>query len=252
MKVTVITAAYNSASTIRDTLESVVGQDYPYVEYVVIDGRSSDETLSIIKKYSNRITKIISEPDQGIYDAINKGIRAASGDIIAILHADDVYAHPQVLSRVVQTMQSNHVDAVYGDLLYVQRDHPDKVVRHWKSGSYHHGRFLKGWMPPHPSFFLKLSCYEKHGTYTDKLFSAADYELMLRMLHKYRVSVAYLPEVLVRMRVGGVSNKSLKNRIRANREDREAWRMNGLHPGLLTLIRKPLSKLKQFIFKWRA
>lgn len=252
MKVTVITAAYNSASTIRDTLESVVGQDYPYVEYVVIDGTSSDETLSIIKKYSNRITKIISEPDQGIYDAINKGIRAASGDIIAILHADDVYAHPQVLSRVVQSMQSNHVDAVYGDLLYVQRDHPDKVVRHWKSGSYHHGLFLKGWMPPHPSFFLKRSCYERHGIYTDKLVSAADYELMLRMLHKYRVSVAYLPEVLVRMRVGGVSNKSLKNRIRANREDREAWRMNGLHPGLLTLIRKPLSKLKQFIFKWQA
>jgi glycosyltransferase involved in cell wall biosynthesis len=249
MKVTVITAAYNSASTIRDTLESVLGQDYSDIEYVVIDGASTDDTLTIIKSYANRISRIISEPDLGIYNAINKGIRAASGDIIAILHADDVFAHTQVLSRVVQTMQSNHVDAVYGDLQYVQRDHLDKVVRHWKSGTYRHGLFLKGWMPPHPSFFLKRSCYNQHGLYTDKLVSAADYELMLRMLHKYRVSVAYLPEVLVRMRVGGVSNKSLKNRIRANREDREAWRINGLHPGLLTLIRKPLSKLQQFIFK---
>ncbi len=249
MKVTVITAAYNSASTIRDTLDSVLGQDYSDLEYVVIDGASKDETLTIIKSYSNRISTIISEPDRGIYDAINKGIRAATGDIIAILHADDVFAHAHVLSHVVQKMESGNVDAVYGDLLYVQRDNLEKVVRHWKSGTYRHGLFLKGWMPPHPSFFLKRGCYEQYGLYTDKLVSAADYELMLRMLHKHRVSVAYLPEVLVRMRVGGVSNRSFKNRIRANREDREAWRMNGLHPGLLTLIRKPLSKLKQFIFK---
>lgn len=249
MKVTVITAAYNSAPTIRDTLDSVLGQDYSDVEYVVIDGASTDETLTIIKSYSNRISTIISEPDRGIYDAINKGIRAATGDIIAILHADDVFAHAQVLSNVVHAMQSNNVDAVYGDLLYVQRDNLDNVVRHWKSGMYHHGLFLKGWMPPHPAFFLKRHSYEQHGLYTDKLVSAADYELMLRMLHKHRVSVAYLPEVLVRMRVGGVSNKSLKNRIRANREDREAWRMNGLQPGWWTLIRKPLSKLKQYLLK---
>ncbi|MCE2771826.1 MAG: glycosyltransferase [Bacteroidetes bacterium] len=249
MKVTVITAVYNSASTIRDTLESVFGQDYSDIEYVVIDGASTDNTLSIIKSYSNRISTIISESDRGIYDAINKGIRAATGDVIAILHADDVFANSQVLSHVVHAMGSNNVDAVYGDLLYVQRENLEKVVRHWKSGTYHHGLFRKGWMPPHPSFFLKRSCYEQYGLYTDKLVSAADYELMLRMLHKHRVSVAYLPEVLVRMRVGGVSNKSVNNRIRANREDREAWRMNGLQPGLLTLIRKPLSKLKQFIFK---
>lgn len=249
MKVSIITIAFNSAETIEDTIQSVIAQDYDNIEYIIIDGGSNDDTLNIIEKYKDWIHKVISEPDKGIYDAMNKGVNNASGDLIGILNSDDFYAHSDVISKVVSKITEANTDSIYADLVYVDRNNTNEVTRKWISGSYEDGMFLKGWMPPHPTFFLKKICYDKYGTYTLKLKSAADYELMLRMLHKHKISTTYLPQIITKMRVGGESNVSIKNRIRANKEDAEAWRMNGLKPGAFTRFKKPLSKVKQFLKK---
>lgn len=245
-KISIITTTFNSESTIEDTVKSVISQSYPDIEYIIIDGKSIDTTLTIIDKYQDKISKIISEKDKGIYFALNKGIELATGEIIGILHSDDFYAHENVISKVVYEFEDGTTDCVYGDLQYVDKINTDKIIRNWKSGTYQHGMFLKGWMPPHPTFFLKKEHYLKYGCFNTSLKSAADYELMLRLLHKHRLSVKYIPEVLVKMRVGGKSNVSLTNRVNANKEDRLAWKINGLKPGMLTLLLKPLSKLSQF------
>jgi glycosyltransferase len=224
----------------------VISQDHKGIEYIIVDGRSTDDTLKVVDRYKGSIAKIVSEKDEGIYFAINKGISLATGDIIGILHADDFYTGDKVISKVVKTFEEKKVDTVYGDLQYVNREDASKITRNWRSGEYTHGLFLKGWMPPHPSFFVRKSCYDKYGVYNTTLRSAADYEMMLRLLHKNKCSTAYVPEVLVKMRVGGKSNVSIANRIRANREDKKAWIINGLRPGLFTMIRKPFSKLSQF------
>jgi len=246
MKVSIITVCYNSASTIEATIKSVLSQDYKNIEYIIVDGLSKDNTLQVVERYGSRISKIISEKDDGIYFAINKGIALATGEIIGILHADDFYTDDKVISKVVKAFREKNTDTVYGDLQYVDREDTSKVKRHWSSGEYAHGLFFKGWMPPHPSFFVLKKCYDKFGVFNTTLRSAADYEMMLRLLHRYKCSTAYIPEVLVKMRVGGKSNVSLSNRIKANREDKKAWLLNGLKPGMFTLIRKPLSKLGQF------
>jgi glycosyltransferase len=246
MKVSVITVCYNSADTIETTVQSVVSQDHAELEYILVDGASSDGTLKILEKYKSKISTLISEKDKGIYDAINKGILAATGDMVAILHADDFYTSADVISKVVRTFREKGTDTVYGDLQYVDRKDVSVIRRHWVSGEYEKAAFLKGWMPPHPSFFVKRKCYIQYGTYSTALKSAADYELMLRLLYRHNCTAAYLPEVLVKMRVGGKSNQSVMNRIRANREDKKAWEMNGLTPGMFTFIRKPLSKIGQF------
>lgn len=247
MKVSIITITYNSAETVEDTIRSVASQTYPSVEYVMVDGLSKDATLDIAKKYASTISKLISEKDKGIYDAMNKGVALASGDIIGILNSDDFYADENVIKDIVEVFEKTGADAVYADLLYVHRDNTSKVVRRWEAGPYKAGQFLKGWMPPHPTFFVKKSIYDKWGAYNLSLRSAADYELMLRFIHKHHISVAYLPRVITHMRTGGQSNVTLRNRIKANMEDRAAWRMNGLKPSLFTLYRKPLSKLLQYI-----
>lgn len=249
MKVSVITVTYNSAETVEDTIISVINQDYKNLEYIIVDGLSKDNTLQILDKYKDKISKVISEKDHGIYDAISKGIRAATGDIVVALNSDDMYVGNDVISKVVEVFKSTHADAVYGDLNYVDRYDTSKVVRKWKSKSYKKGLFLTGWMPPHPTFFVRKQCYDKYGTFNLSLKSAADYELMLRLIHVHEIKVAYLPKLLVNMRTGGQSNMSIKNRFRANREDRKAWEINGLKPGMLTLIRKPLSKIKQYFHK---
>lgn len=248
-KVSIITVCYNSESTIEATIQSVISQDYNNIEYIVVDGKSSDNTLQILEKYNKRISKIISEKDEGIYYALNKGLSLATGEIIGILHADDIYANNKVVSNIVNAFKESKSDTVYGDLQYVDRSNTDKIIRYWKSGNYKYGMFKKGWMPPHPSFFVKAACYNKYGMFNTILKSAADYELMLRLLHKNKCSTYYFPEVLVKMRVGGKSNKSIKNRIIANREDKLAWKLNDLKPGLFTTIRKPLSKISQFLRK---
>jgi glycosyltransferase len=249
MKVSIITVCYNSAKTIENTIQSVVSQDYKNIEYIIVDGLSADGTLELIHNYQSKIAKLISEKDEGIYYAINKGIAAATGDIIAILHADDFYTNSQTISIVVDAFEKKNIDTVYGDLQYVDRTDTDKVTRNWISGKYQKQNFLKGWMPPHPSFFVKRDCYSKFGVFNTTLRSAADYELMLRFLYKHNCSVEYIPQVLVKMRVGGKSNVSIMNRIKANREDKKAWELNGLRAGMFTFIRKPLSKLGQFLKK---
>lgn len=247
MKVSIITVTWNSEETLEDTIGSVISQTYQDIEFIVVDGLSTDNTKAIIEKYRNHISVFVSEKDRGIYDAINKGIALAKGEIIAILHSDDMYYDAHVISEVVSTMTNTETDACYGNLVYVDRKNTSKVLRFWHSGAYRKNLFLKGWMPPHPAFFIKKWCYERYGTYTLDLKSSGDYELMLRMLHKNGVSVSYINKVLVKMRAGGTSNVTLKNRIRGNREDYKAWEMNGLKPGMFTLIRKPLSKLRQYL-----
>ena len=247
MKISVITATYNSASTIESSLLSFINQDYENKELIIIDGGSTDETLSIIEKYKSAVTTIISEKDNGIYDALNKGISLATGDVIAILHSDDFYIHNHVLSKVIETFIAYKSDSVYGNLIYVDRIDTNRIIRKWISGNYIHGKFIQGWMPPHPAFFVKKECYNRYGKFNLSLRSSADYELMLRFLHKHKISTAYLNEFLVKMRIGGQSNVSLKNRIKANREDKLAWELNDLKPAFYTLFFKPLRKLIQFL-----
>ncbi len=247
LKISIITVAYNAANTIKDTIESVLSQSYAEIEYIVVDGKSTDETLAIVEQYKSQIATI-AEPDKGIYDAMNKGIGLATGDIVGILNSDDFYADNTVIEQIAK-MFTEDVDGVYADLVYVNQSNTDKVVRNWKSGYYSHGAFKKGWMPPHPTFFVRKSIYEKFGRYTLQLRSAADYEFMLRVIHKQRIKIKYLPQTIVKMRVGGESNASFANRLKANKEDRQAWKMNDLKPGIFTFIRKPLSKINQYFKK---
>ncbi|MCC7051561.1 MAG: glycosyltransferase [Bacteroidia bacterium] len=247
IKVTIITACFNNQNTIRDTIESVINQNYPNIEYLIIDGKSTDKTLNILEDYRSKITHIISEKDNGIYDALNKGISLATGDIIGFLHADDFLVHSKVISHYINCFKSEKTAGVYADLQYVQADNTNKIIRNWISGNYKSNSFLWGWMPPHPTLFLRKEVYAKYGVFNLSLKSAADYELMLRVIHKHQITTAYLPEVTVKMRVGGVSNRSLKNRIRANNEDRLAWKLNNLTPYFFTCWVKPLRKLKQYL-----
>ena len=249
LKISIITITYNSELTLAETLDSVINQSYQNIEYIVVDGKSTDRTLSIIQSRKNKISKIISEKDNGLYDALNKGIAMATGDIIGFLHSDDFYTHTQVIEHVASTFENSKADALYADLWYVDREQTDKVIRTWKSGNYKHGQFLNGWMPPHPTFFVKKECYQKYGVFNLDFVSAADYELMLRFIHKYRIKLVYLPEVIVKMWVGGKSNISLKNRWKANQEDRKAWKINQIKPYFYTLYLKPLRKLIQFLKK---
>jgi glycosyltransferase involved in cell wall biosynthesis len=246
MKISIITITYNSAETVEDTIQSVLSQDYPNIEYIIVDGASKDGTMDIINRYRDRISAIHSGPDKGIYDAMNKGVQLATGDVVGILNSDDFYADAHVISDIVASFNAQQSDAVYADLVYVDRNDTSRVLRTWISGSYRQGQFLSGWMPPHPTFFVRKKKYDAYGLYSLQLRSAADYELMLRFMHKHAISVNYLPRIITKMRAGGQSNVSFKNRWKANREDRLAWKMNGLQPGVFTLLRKPLSKVKQY------
>jgi len=247
MKISIITVCYNSSKTIKDCIQSVVNQSYTNLEYIVIDGESTDDTLDIIRSFGNKIHHEVSEKDNGMYDAINKGIAMATGEVIGILNSDDLYVDENVLAEVVEKMKMTHSDALYADLNYVDQLDTNKVVRYWKSGEYKDNSFVSGWMPPHPTFFIKKEFYTRFGLFSLDLVSAADYELMLRMVMKNKAKLTYLPRVIVHMRVGGMSNASLSNRVRANKEDRKAWEMNGLQPKSYTLLFKPLRKIVQYV-----
>ncbi|HTA84201.1 MAG TPA: glycosyltransferase family 2 protein [Bacteroidia bacterium] len=247
MKVSIITACLNNAATLEDAMRSVFEQDYPNIEYIVIDGASTDGTAAILEKYKSKLSVLVSEKDAGIYAALNKGLSKATGDIVGFLHADDFYTYANSISKIVKAFEKENADCVYSDIQYVERDNTLNLVRDWKSQPYTDGMFLKGWMPPHPTFFLKRKCYEQYGNYNTTFTISADYELMLRMLHKHKLKATYIPEVLVKMRTGGVSNRSLAKRIKANMEDRKAWKINNLKPGFFTLIIKPLGKIGQYL-----
>lgn len=249
MKVSIITVVYNGIDHMRDCVESVLTQTYPDIEYIVVDGQSTDGTVDLIQSYGTKIARFISEPDRGIYDAMNKGLKLATGELIGILNADDFYQHDRVVANVVDLATRTNSDAVYGDLVYVDRADKQRVVRYWRAGQYEEGAFLWGWMPGHPTFFAKRSLYEQYGLFRLDLVSAADYELLLRFIYKHKAKVAYLNEVTVVMRSGGISNSTLANRLRANREDRLAWKLNELKPYFFTTLLKPLRKISQYLAK---
>ena len=250
MKISVITVCYNNASTIEDTILSIDSQKFPHKEHIIIDGVSTDHTLNIIESHRQKISKFISEPDRGIYDAMNKGISLASGEIIGILNADDVYSNSGVLDKVATVFEDHNVGACYGDLVYVEQENLNKIVRYWKSCDYQNGLFKKGWVPAHPTFFARKTVYDAYGSYDLDFSLAADFELMLRFIEKYRVKTKYLPYVFVKMRMGGATNKSLSNIIKQNVEIYKAGRKNEVRISLLTLLfPKILSRIFQFINK---
>ena len=207
-----------------------------------------DGTLEVIERYRAVISRLMTGPDRGIYDAMNKGILAATGDVVGILNADDFYAHGEVLAKVAEVFADKNIDSCYGDIVYMDAADTTRVVRSWRAGAYEVDLFYRGWMPPHPTFFVRRSLYEKHGLFNLSLGSSADYELMLRFLLKHRITSRYIPETLIKMRVGGRSNASLANHLKANMMDRRAWRVNGIKPHSWTILLKPISKLPQY---WR-
>lgn len=245
MKVSIITVCYNSAATIEDTIKSVLSQTYQDVEYIIVDGASKDRTLEIIKKYEGKIAKIISEPDKGIYDAMNKGIHFATSEIIGIINSDDLYASPEVIKKVAGAFVQKDVDAVYGDLIYVDRNDTAKVVRSWPAGEFKQTKIRGGWIPPHPSLFVKRTVYDRCGRFNPELKIAADYEFMLRCITK-GIRFSYVPEVFVKMREGGFSGRSLKQRMRGWQELRHAWRVNGRAIPPLFILRRLFSKITQY------
>jgi glycosyltransferase involved in cell wall biosynthesis len=249
-RLSIITVCYNSVTTIGDTLRSVAQQNYLDYEHVLVDGGSTDGTVELIVQFAaqhpEKRIRWKSAPDKGLYDAMNKGINWCQGDYIGILNADDFYAHNEVLSEVMRTLDKNNARALYADLDYVDAQSVHKTLRKWHSGSYKPNSFLWGWMPPHPTFFVHKSLYQQFGTFRLDLKSAADYELMLRFIHKHKVKPVYLPDTIIHMRAGGISNASFGNRLAANKMDRKAWKVNGLSPYFFTLWLKPVRKIGQF------
>ena len=246
MKISVITVARNNADTIADTMQSVAKQTHPDVEHIIVDGASTDGTIEVVKHQGRRVAKILSEPDQGMYDALNKGIAMATGEIIGLLHADDAYAEDSVLAQVAQVMQDVSVDACYADLIYVDRKKTSRIVRYWKSKPYEEGLFEKGWMPAHPTLFVRRRVYERCGGFDTSLKIAADFELTMRLLRIYRIRSVYVPKIWIKMRTGGISNRRLIDIIRSNLEARRACRKHALRVSPLFILTKVLSRAPQF------
>lgn len=246
MKVTVITAVFSGRKYISEAIESVLGQTHKDIEYIIVDGGSVDGTVELVHSYGNKIDKFISEPDNGVYYALNKGIQIATGEIIALINSDDFYVNSYIISQVVEAFEKHQCDAVYSNLFYISSNNKEKIIRTWDAGQYHADSFYKGWMPPHPAFFVKREIYQKYGSFNTQLKFAADYELMLRFILKHRIRIHYLPKFFIKMRVGGTSNRNLSNRIKANIEDRKAWKINQIKPRFFTLLLKPFSKIFQY------
>lgn len=246
MRITLITATFNSASSIKTCLDSVVLQNYNDLEYLIIDGKSSDATLKIIKVYQKKFPfiKLISEKDFGIYDALNKGVQLASGDVIGFVHSDDFLEFNDIINDIVSMTKSENLDGVYGDLQYVDKSNTQEIIRSWKSCDFKPRLLKQGWMPPHPTLFLKREVYEKHGLFDLSYRISADYDFLLRIFKDPELKFGYLPKVITKMRVGGVSNQSLKNIIKKSKEDYRAIRINNIG-NFLTLVRKNFTKIKQ-------
>lgn len=251
LKVSIITATYNSQSYIESSIKSVINQNYENIELLIIDGNSTDNTLEIIKNIDNKNNvdlKIISEQDNGIYDALNKGVNLAIGDIIGFVHSDDILASNSILSDVVNVFEKEGVDGVYGDLDYVEKENTNKVVRAWRSCDFDESLLKKGWMPAHPTLFLKKEVYQKHGDFNLKYKIAADYDFMLRIFKDDDLSFSYINKVFTKMRIGGASNKSIKNIIDKTKEDFSVIRNNNAG-GVEAIINKNVSKIKQFFVR---
>lgn len=248
MKISIITATYNSAKTISDCIASVNTQSYPNIEHIIIDGLSGDKTISIIKSQSNRVEKIISEPDSGIYDAMNKGVRLASGDIIGLLNSDDIYSDENVLSDVMKCFNDDpDLDILYGNLVYVKTNEPNKIVRNWISKPYYLLFFEHGNVPPHPAVFLRSNVYKNAGLFELQYKFAADYEFMFRIFKKFNFKSMYINRLMVKMRLGGETNKSFKNILNGNKEILKAWKNNSLKPPLTLMLLRFIKRIVQFI-----
>jgi glycosyltransferase involved in cell wall biosynthesis len=243
-KISLVTATYNAEATIARCIESVISQQYKNIEYIIIDGGSKDKTLEIVGKYKDFINIFLSEPDKGVYDAMNKGIVRATGNVIGTLNADDFFASDDILESVANTFAEQQADIIYGDLDYI--DSNDKIIRKWRSKNYANGVFNLGWMPPHPTFYCKKELFERLGLYSLDYGTAADYELMLRFIHQKSIRIHYINKVMVKMQCGGMSNKNPTNRVRAWKSDLRAMRSNGIAFPLFTMIIKPLRKIVQY------
>lgn len=249
MKITIITVTYNCEKYLDQCIQSVLNQSYKNIEYIIVDGKSNDNTINIIKKYDNQITKWISEPDKGMFDALNKGMKIATGDVIGVLHSDDVFASEDVLETIVNAFQQNKVDTLYGDLNYVYEEDIFKIYRKWEGKPFHRNLFISGWMPAHPAFYFRSSLLDKYGNYEIEFYSASDYEFMARYLYKHNLSSIYIPKLIIRMRRGGLSNNNFLKRIEANRNDYRAMKANGIPFPLFVSLLKPFSKLHQYFIK---
>lgn len=243
--ISVVTAVYNRKSTVQNAIDSVQSQTYPNVEHIVQDGGSTDGTLDVLKHLGQSGFSLESRPDRGIYDAINKGIGRATGDVIGLMHSDDYFAAPDVLESVAAAFADPTVDGVYGDLDYVAETNTSRVIRKWRSGPYNPESLRRGWMPPHPTLYLRRSVFETWGLYDTTFQIAADYDAMLRYLVKGQINLTYIPKVFVKMRVGGESNRSIGRIVQKSKEDYRALHRNGVG-GLGTLFAKNVSKISQF------
>jgi len=247
LKITLVTATLNSARTITDCLSSVNFQTYPDVDQVIIDGLSTDETVAIINSIPNRVSRIISESDNGLYDAMNKGISQATGDVIGILNSDDLYIDDHVLQDVADLMTKTGADSLYADLYYVKASNTDKILRFWQTKEFVPGSFAKGWHPPHPTFFVRKRIYEQFGTFDTSLQVSADFELMLRFLEKHRISTCYLPRPILKMRHGGESSGTLQKIIRGNINCYRAFNKNSIRVSPFYIVYRSIPKIKQIL-----
>lgn len=245
MKISIVTCALNSTSTIKKSIKSVQKQTYKNIEHLIIDGGSTDGTLEVVKKIKDKKINLFSSLDNGFYDALNKGIKFTTGNIVGVLHSDDFYRSNNVIEIVVDIFKKTKADIVYGDLIYVKKEHPFKPIRYWKAGQYSKEKLLKGWMPPHPAVFVKKNLFNKIGFYKTNYKISADYDFLVRIFNCKNVNQVYVPKVLINMRIGGMSNKSFKNLIVKSFEDYQIIKKNKIG-GLFTLINKNFSKLGQF------
>ena len=253
MKISIITVVYNNKETIQDAINSVLSQRYNNLEYIIVDGASTDGTVEVIKeavkRYSERSVKFVSEKDDGIYDAMNKGIRLSTGNIIGILNSDDFYINNGVISNVVNEFITKNVDSAFADLVCVRADDSDKIVRYYSSAGFHPKKIAYGWMPAHPTFFVKKAIYEQYGLYKRDYQIAADYELIARFLVKNKVSYSYIPKVFVKMRTGGASTRNLKSNWILNKEILRACAENGIKTNIVKVLSKYPTKILQLIKK---
>jgi len=246
MKISIITVAFNAESTIADSVKSVIAQNYTDLEYIIIDGNSKDKTVEIVKSFDWKKMKVISEPDNGIYDAMNKGLKLATGDVIGFLNADDLYYSSDTIETIMNTFIKDKVDSIYGDLIYIDPINTTKIIRYWRSSLFSKNKFYFGWMPPHPTFFTLRQNYVRYGGFRTDFGSAADYELMLRFLVVNNITTKYISKIIVKMRTGGKSNVNLTARLAANKMDLRAWKENNLRPFFALRLFKPLRKIHQY------